>query len=101
MEELVELIINPNTREFGIRLLSDTLGLEEIHTERSYTTAFNGIGRFNFLFSKENYKKVQNFIIALRPYFEKYNIVFNIEHTISAKSPDILKLFLIFYGLKQ
>jgi hypothetical protein len=70
MEELVELIINPNTREFGIRLLSDTLGLKEIY--RYPTAKFSN--RFIFSFDKEKHSKIYKFFKALQFCFQKHNI---------------------------
>lgn len=96
MEELVELIINPNTREFGIRLLSDTLGLEEVRKQDGLQSAM-----FVFKYKRKNLKTLYKFLNSLRPYFKKYNIIFSAENTALVKSPDFLRLSIIFYGLKQ
>lgn len=91
MEELVELIINPNTREFGIRLLSDTLGLEEVYRYSSSKLSM----RVMFAFDKEKYSKIYKFFKALHFCFKKYNITLLINLT------KDFQLSVYFYGLKQ
>lgn len=91
MEELVELIINPNTREFGIRLLSDTLGLKEI---RRYPASKLST-MFLFAFDKEKHSKIHKFFEALRFCFKKHNITLIINLT------KEFQLSVYFYGLKQ
>lgn len=91
MEELVELIINPNTREFGIRLLSDTLGLKEIYR---YPTAKLS-SRFIFSFDKEKHSKIYKFFKALQFCFQKHNI------TLLVNFLKDFQLSVYFLGLKQ
>lgn len=91
MEELVELIINPNTREFGIRLLSDTLRLEEVH--RYPPGKFSM--KFIFSFDKEKYSKVCKFFKALHFCFKKHNI------TLIISSLKNFQLSVYFHNLKH
>lgn len=90
MEELVELIINPNTREFGIRLLSDTLRLEEVH--RYPPGKFSM--KFIFSFDKEKHSKIYKFFKALQFCFQKHNIILLVNFLKDSQ------LSVYFYGLK-
>ena len=91
MEELVELIINPNTREFGIRLLSDTLGLEEIFR----TTSSKSASMFMFAFDKRKYNKIHKFFEIFHFCFKKHGTTLHVTFL------EGFQLSLIFYGLKQ
>ena len=100
MEELVELIINPNTREFGIRLLSDTLGLEEEH-RIVQSTPFVSTASFRFNFDRARIRSIRHFISEITHYFRKRNVDITGRFTHNENSFTNMKLNLIFHNLEQ